>query len=150
MKPLRLRKTGYAGHSSFTPYLLNVVTNRLNAGFQSELIRRRMTLTHWRVLALLSEQDGLPVTVLAERIATDQSTMSRALLRLEQQHLVARRTGARDSRVVQTFLTAKGKQQFEEILPIALGFAESALRGIDAAELASLHRTLGRILENLN
>ncbi len=139
----------YPGHARFLPYLLNRVTSRLNVDFQLELHRRGLTLTHWRVLAFLSERDGLPVTELAGMIAADQSTVSRALLRLEREGRIERRPAASDNRVVEVFITDAGRALFHDILPTALRLHQAAVRGIDARELAALSRTLTRILANL-
>jgi DNA-binding MarR family transcriptional regulator len=138
-----------AGHARFLPYLLNRVTSRLNTGFQAELHRRGMTLTHWRVLAFLAEHDGLPVSALADMTATDPSTLSRALMRLDSQGCVSRRPGASDNRVVQVTLTAEGRRVFREIAPIAQRLHEAAIRGLAPEELDALGATLSKILANL-
>ena len=140
---------GYQGHSRFLPYLLNRITSRINVGFQAELRRRRMTLTHWRILAFLVESDGLGVTALADKTDTDQSTLSRALMRLHKQGLVRREPGRADNRTVQVTLTRAGRAAFAAVLPIALGLRDAAIRGINAAELDSLAATLNKILANL-
>lgn len=139
----------YPGHSRFLPYLLNRATDLLNARFERELRRRRVTLTQWRVLAFLSEQEGLGVSALAERIATDQSTLSRALARMETSGWIQRRASAEDSRAVQVLLTARGFNLFARILPVALQLQQAALTGLSAAELDTLSHSLSRIAENM-
>lgn len=143
------RRREHPGHAQFVPYLLNRVTARLNAPFQQVLNQRQMTLTHWRVLAFLAEHDGLPVTLLADRTATDQSTLSRALMRMDSEGLVARRAHASDHRVIEVHLTPKGRALFDALLPEALAQHKHAVRGIPAAEVQALTATLSRILANL-
>jgi MarR family transcriptional regulator, organic hydroperoxide resistance regulator len=143
------RPPGYPGHAAFLPYLLNRVTTRLNVEFQQELHRHLLTLTHWRVLAFLSERDGLPVTELAQFTATDQSTLSRALARMDRDGLITRRAGTRDSRVVQVFITGAGRDLFNTVLPQAMRLHRAAVRGLAPQQLELLAATLGRILVNL-
>ena len=73
----------YTGHDTFIPYLLNRSTSALNADFQTLLRSHELTLLHWRVLAFLNETDGLGVSTLAQYTDVDQTTLSRALVVME-------------------------------------------------------------------
>ncbi|MBI4967410.1 MAG: MarR family transcriptional regulator [Rhodospirillales bacterium] len=141
------RHPAYPGHARFLPYLLNRATDRLNLGFQGELRRRRMTLTHWRVLAFLTETDGLGVSTLAERTDTDQSTLSRALQQMERRGQVERRARTGDSRYVEIHLTASGRALFNQMLPDALDYERNALANLSPAEKDALRSLLLRLLE---
>lgn len=141
--------TAYAGHNSFVPYLLNRVTSLLNVDFQDALRARRLTIGQWRVLAFLTERDGLPVSDLAEFTVTDQTTLSRMIARMERRGLVKRRPRPGDNRYVEVYITAGGRALFAEILPIALDLRDRATAGIKAREMERLLITLNRILDNL-
>ncbi len=141
--------TEYDGHNRFLPYVLNRVTSRLNADFQTALRQRDMTLTHWRVLAFLNETDGLGVSALADYTVTDQSTLSRALQQMEKNRLVERRAGAADNRFVEVHITATGRQLFADIIPLALQLRDRALEGLADADREHLLDLLSRILDNL-
>jgi DNA-binding MarR family transcriptional regulator len=139
----------YSGHNRFLPYVLNRVTNRLNADFQTALRKRGMTLTHWRVLAFLNETDGLGVSALGDRTVTDQSTLSRALQQMERQGLVERLANSADNRFVEVHVTTRGKVLFAEILPLALQLRDRALDGLAEADRERLLDLLSQILDNL-
>jgi DNA-binding MarR family transcriptional regulator len=141
---------GYAGHNAFLPYVINRVTSRVNVDFQDGLRARSMTLTHWRVLAFLSETDGLGVSALADYTVTQQSTLSRALQQMERLGLVERRTQGDDNRLVRIQITAGGRALFADILPLALQLRDRALAGLSAAEQQTLLDLLQRVLLNLN
>lgn len=145
----RRRGVEYGGHNRFLPYVLNRVTNRLNADFQSALRKRGMTLTHWRVLAFLDETDGLGVSALADYTVTDQSTLSRALQQMERLGLVERRAGASDNRFVEVHVTARGRALFAEIIPLALQLRDRALDGLAETDREHLLDLLSHILDNL-
>ncbi|MCK9382327.1 MAG: MarR family transcriptional regulator [Sulfuritalea sp.] len=141
--------TEYSGHNRFLPYVLNRVTNRLNADFQAALRQRGMTLTHWRVLAFLEETDGLGVSALADYTVTDQSTLSRALQQMERRGLVERRASTADNRFVEVHITALGRTLFAEIIPLALQLRDRALAGLADADRDRLLDLLSHILVNL-
>lgn len=143
------RRRDYPGHGRFVPYLLHRVTTQMYAEFQVALNRHQITLTHWRVLGFLMEQDGLPVSLLAQRTATDPSTLSRALMRMDSEGLIERRPHASDHRVLEIHLTDKGRALFETLLPESLAGYRRAVRGLPAAEIQTLTDTLSRILANL-
>ena len=90
----------YQGHETFMPYLLNRSTAALNADFQVLLRDHNMTLLHWRVLAFLSETDGLGVSALANVTDVDQATLSRALTVMENAGYIARKSNPQDHRMV--------------------------------------------------
>jgi DNA-binding MarR family transcriptional regulator len=142
-------RAAYSGHNRFLPYVVNRVTNRLNADFQAALRQRGMTLTHWRVLAFLEETDGLGVSALADYTVTDQSTLSRALQQMERRGLVARRAGATDKRFIEVHISSRGRALFAQILPLALKLRDRALAGLTDADRDRLLDLLSRILVNL-
>lgn len=145
----RSKSAEYSGHNRFLPYVLNRVTNRLNADFQTALRERGMTLTHWRVLAFLNETDGLGVSALADFTVTDQSTLSRALQQMERRGLVERRASAADNRFVEVHITARGRALFAEIIPLALQLRDRALAGLADTDRERLLDLLSHILDNL-
>jgi DNA-binding MarR family transcriptional regulator len=128
---------------------LNVAVGRLNAPFQQFLHQKGFTLTHWRVLAFLVEHDGLPVRELALRTATDPSTLSRALLRMERNGLIDRLGRGKDSRVVEVYVTDQGRLAFAAILPTALAMNRAALRGICPSDQQTMIAVLEGMLRNL-
>ena len=130
------------------PYVINRVTSQINFEFQAGLRARNMTLTHWRVLAFLTETDGLGVSALADYTVTPQSTLSRALQQMERLGLVERSGEAEDNRLVQIHITARGRSLFSEILPLALKLRDRALAGLSVTEQQTLLKLLRRVLIN--
>lgn len=139
----------YQGHETFFPYLLNRSTAALNADFQVLLREHRMTLLHWRVLAFLSENDGLGVSALANVTGVDQATLSRALTVMEKAGYIARRSSTADHRVVVIKILPAGKKQFHLVLPPAWEIYERAVHGLSQQEQALLHDLLNRIRDNM-
>ncbi len=62
------------------------------------------------MLCTLWEEDGRTITGISDRLALEPSTITPLVKRLEQAGLVARRRNADDERLVEVFLTPKGKK----------------------------------------
>ncbi len=144
-----ISRARYKGHKAFIPYVVNRLADRLNIDFQSALRERGMTLTHWRVLAFLEETGGLGVSELADCTVTDQSTLSRALQKMERLGLAERRMRPEDNRGLRVHITPRGRTLFAAILPVALALHDRALAGLSAGEHKLLLDLLGRVLANL-
>ena len=71
---------------------------------------RRIGLIEWRVLAVLSHQDGLTMSELAQRVLTKQPTLTKAIDRMERAGLVQRRTPDQDRRRTLVLLTERGRE----------------------------------------
>ncbi len=136
----------YDGPDHFIPDLLHRATVLFEAQFQPALRPRRLIPSAWRVLAALAQQDGLAVGELAARTATDQTTLSRVIMRMESGALVERRRRAQDSRYIDVFLLAKGRRQFGELLPAALALEQLLLARVAPAERELLRGLLRRML----
>jgi DNA-binding MarR family transcriptional regulator len=132
------------------PYLMNRIVSRLNQNLAEKLRARRLTFQHWRVLAALYRSDGQTLSQLVEWTVIPQSTLSRLVDRMAGARLVVRKPARRaDSRFIEVWLTDKGREVYEEIVPLALGEHTAALDGLSAEEVAALAATLRRVMDNL-
>jgi DNA-binding MarR family transcriptional regulator len=132
------------------PYLMNRIVSRLNQNLAEKLRARRLTFQHWRVLAALYRSDGETLSRLVEWTVIPQSTLSRLVDRMTQARLVVRKPARRtDSRFIEVWLTDKGREVYEEIVPLALSEHEAALDALSTEEVAALAATLRRVMTNL-
>ncbi len=136
----------YEGPDRFIPDLLHRAAAAFEAEFQPVLRRRRLIPSAWRVLAALAERDGLAVGELAARTATDQTTLSRVIMRMEGRQLLQRRRRTQDSRFIDVFLLPPGRKLFGELLPTALAVRDRLLATLPPPEQAALTETLRRVL----
>ncbi|MBX6369171.1 MAG: MarR family transcriptional regulator [Rhodospirillales bacterium] len=132
------------------PYLMNRIVSRLNQNLAEKLRSRRLTFQHWRVLAALYRSDGQTLSELVEWTVIPQSTLSRLVGRMAAARLVVRRPARRaDSRFVEVWLTDRGRDVYEDIVPLALGEHAAALEGLSAEEVRLLAAMLRRVMRNL-
>jgi DNA-binding MarR family transcriptional regulator len=88
----------------------------LATSFQQQLKWHGLSATEWRVLAALSERDGLAMTELAEQVLFKQPTLTKAIDRMERAQLVQRRTPNEDRRRTMVHLAERGKRVVAPLL----------------------------------
>jgi len=136
--PLELEK--------FLPYRLSVLSNTVSQAIAREYEDRfQLSITEWRVLAVLGRYEGLSAREVAERTAMDKVAVSRAVAELMKDGRVKRSTADHDKRQSVLSLTAKGRKVYDEVAPLALAHERRLLAHLDAEE----REWLGRIIEKL-
>jgi len=90
----------------FSLYATTIAVNRL---YKPMLDKLGLTYPQYLVLSTLWEQDGLPVSAIADRLSLDSSMITPLLKRLEAAGFVTRQRNPKDERQVIVRLTAKGR-----------------------------------------
>ena len=130
----------------FLPYRLSVLSNTISGAIARMYERRfALTVTEWRVMAVLGRYDGLSAREVAERTAMDKVAVSRALARLIGAGRVRRLVADHDRRQSVLRLSARGWKVYEQVAPLALEHERRLLAHLDREERA----WLGRILDKL-
>jgi DNA-binding MarR family transcriptional regulator len=131
------------------PYLMNRVVGRQNRLLEEDLHELGLGFQHWRVLAVLARGDGVSIADLAAYAVVPHSTLSRLLDRLESDKLVKRSSNTPDGRTACLLITARGKEVYQRILPMAIQRRDDALVGFTRPEKDLLLEMLHRMLANL-
>lgn len=134
---------------NFVPYLLYRITNQLNRRLRSRLRREGINISRWRVLAVLRGYGQLTMGRIVELTVMEQPSVSRIVAQLEQEGLVYRKAGRKDSRFVNVTLTPAGEKAFQSIYPTAELHQERALQGFSAKDIERLTGYLRRIQANI-
>lgn len=140
-----------AGHTpleleKFLPYQLSVLSNMVSQAIAREYADRfQLSITQWRVVAVLGRYDGLSAREVAERTAMDKVAVSRAVAELMKDGRVRRATADHDKRQSVLSLTARGKKVYAEVAPLAREHERRLLAHLDADE----QRWLGQIIDKL-
>jgi len=131
------------------PYLLRQVAERLASSLTEVLRPFDQTPAVYRTLIALLRRNSLTVGELAEATLIEPSTLSRTVVRMEEQDLVSRSSGTADGRTISVEISDAGRRYFEEILPIASAQYEWSIRGVSTKNLATMQTTLKQMLANL-
>lgn len=137
------------GLERFAPYLMNRIMGRYNATMRAQMSALGLSTAKMRALAILSIEDGLPITVLGVYAVIEQSTLSRALVGLEADGLVTRQASSEDQRSYCIYLTDEGRRINDQLWPQMRAGQESMFKGIDAQERAAFLATLKKMLANI-
>ncbi len=133
--------------SAFLPYQLAVVASRASKAFAA-LYRREtgLSIPEWRVLAHLAQSDAVSVREIYARVDMDKTKVSRAATRLEAAGLIEKRENPDDRRLIDMRMTARGRELFSRIEPIAARFQDDLLARL-GAEAPAFRRSLVRLME---
>ena len=132
------------------PYLVRRVGVRIGELFDRRIAQYGISVSMYRVLASLREQDGQQLGQLAGMTSIEVSTLSRLIGSLVRRGLVTRRRPERNGRIVEIALSAKGRALVVELLPIGAHYESVAVAGLDGAAVALLKSQLRIAYDNLD
>ena len=128
----------------FLPYRLSVLTNTISQGI-AETYRQRyeLSVTEWRIIAVLGRFPGIPAREVAERTAMDKVAVSRAVKRLEQKGYLYRTTDPGDRRCQRLCLSeTPGMDVLNEVIPRAREYESRLLESLSGSQLEELNRIM--------
>ena len=130
----------------FLPYRLSVVSNHISQTIADAYAERfGISITEWRVLAVLGRYPELSANGVAERTAMDKVAVSRAVARLLQTGLIEREIHGEDRRRSVLRLSQAGYQVYDQVVPMTLDYERALLSGFSEEERAVLDRLLTRL-----
>ena len=130
----------------FLPYRLSILSNTISQTIAEDYQRLYdISVTEWRVMAVLARFEGLSAREVAERTAMDKVAVSRALARLVEAGRVSRVTHEDDKRRSVLGLTEAGWTMHDEVAPMARAREREVLAKLDADERVWLERILDKL-----
>ena len=131
----------------FLPYRLSILSNTISQGIADDYQKRYdLSVTEWRVMAVLARFEGLSAREVAERTAMDKVAVSRALARLVEAGRVNRDTHDGDKRRSVLGLSEAGWKLHDEVAPMARAREREVLAKLDEEERVWLERILDKLL----
>ncbi|MEM6311760.1 MAG: MarR family winged helix-turn-helix transcriptional regulator [Pseudomonadota bacterium] len=130
----------------FVTYRISRVQAKLNAQ-ASRILQETsgITLSQWRVIALVGAVGQTQSSKLSKEAALDKSLLSRNLKTLIEQGVMASRTDAEDHRVQILSLTDKGRAIFEKTLPVTRARQTQLREGLTDEDLKVFHKVLDHL-----
>lgn len=131
---------------TFTPYRLSVVTNRVSSAIARHYADRfGLTISEWRVMAVLGQSPGLSARAVAARTAMDKVQVSRAVASLLAAKRLTRTAHAKDARVAHLSLSLKGREIYNQVVPLALALEQQFLSVLNPQERKALNDLLEKL-----
>jgi len=130
-------------------HLVKDATRALLRALQMRLTAHGVSLGHWTFLRILWEKDGLTQRELSEEAGVMEPTTFSALNAMEKLGYIARRQMPDSRKKVYVFLTPKGRELKDKLVPLAEDVNRIAVAGVPAEHISAARRTLLAIIENL-
>jgi len=130
----------------FLPYRLSVLANTVSRGIARQYADRfGLSIPEWRVMAVLGRFAPLSAGEVCERTRMDKVRVSRAVARLSDAGLIARRADAADRRRGLLRLSPAGRAVHREIVPLARAREAELLAALDPQESAQLDALVAKL-----
>jgi len=133
---------------NYLPYLLARASFNVSGAFHARLKQWDLSVPEWRVLACLSDVEGLSVGELAAMALMKQPGLTKVLDRMESDGLLKRRNTSRDRRRVTLHLTAKGRARVKPVQKAALEHEASVLSRFSEDERATIKYALDLLIDS--
>lgn len=101
------------------------------------------------VLAALIDHDGMYQRQIGAITLKDRPNITRIINILEKMELVTRKPDVNKRKIVKIFITAKGREVFEKVIPTALDLWQRTVHGVPEDELKITLKVLQKFKENL-
>lgn len=134
-------------------YLVNQVLHALRQGVAGacEAVGYKITPEAVAVLFVLSRENGVSQSRIADILAKDRAVVTRLLSMLVEEGWVERIPDAQDRRVIRAHLTKSGEQALSQMLPAVSNFMQfKVLRDVSDEEFDVACRVLRKMLSNIS
>jgi DNA-binding MarR family transcriptional regulator len=133
----------------FLPHLIARLAYQLNADLIEKLRREGINVTRWRILAVLAMGEGITINEIIDRAMVQQSALSRALMRMEEENYVRRIPRRQDARCVEVYLTDKGRALFNSLNIVVRRREQRLLEGFSPSGIEAAFNLIRRLSRNM-
>jgi DNA-binding MarR family transcriptional regulator len=116
-------------------------------------VRRRLaddcTLPRFDLLANLEREDGQTLAALSRRMLVTAGNLTGLVDRAERDGVVERRPDPSDRRLSRVYLTTRGRELVQSLIPVHAQHVSELLASLDATERRELRRLLGKLRDSL-
>lgn len=131
----------------FLPYRLSVLANVVSSNLARQYAERfGLSVSQWRVLAVLGRFPDLSAGEVAEKTAMDKVMVSRAVAGLLVDGRLQRRTDSGDRRRSVLRLSPEGWTVYERIVPLARAYEARLMAALPARDFQALDRAIDTLL----
>ena len=131
-------------------YLVRQTHRAFTRALQARIAPHGVSIGMWYFLRVLWQEDGISQRELSQRVGMMEPTTASALNNMERKGFVRRLRNRTDRRVVNVFLTERGRALRRELLPLAADVNDIAVRGLSVDELGRLRALLGKLQAGLD
>lgn len=131
-------------------YWITRVARRYTHDMEEVLKKVGMDVARWRVLMILNEINPASVSELADHAVIKLSTMTKTVIRMQVEGLVATSPRSSDARVTEVSLTEAGRAGIALVRKQASRVFQQAFADINPGDVEVLNDILKRVFANLD
>lgn len=131
------------------PYQINRLAHHMNRLLEDELAQFGLSITKWRILAVLDFNSSATVNQLADYAMVEQSTLSRMLSRMERDGDIENRLAETDRRVRNIVLTKQGKRKYKLVRGLTLTHVSRIVDGFSRKDQDKLLELIQHMQANV-
>ena len=135
--------------NNYLGYLLARCSYEVSAEFHQKLKQEGVSVLTWRVLASVQQQPDT-VNHLAKKVLVNQSTLSKALDRMERDELISRNRDPEFKSRTHIAISEAGNKLIDRLIRIANEHEDHAFSNMSQTELKQLRGLLQKILATAN
>jgi DNA-binding MarR family transcriptional regulator len=131
----------------YLSYLLSRASHVVARQFHTTVHDAGLSALEWRVLATLSDGDGMPIGDLAREVLAQQPTLTKLVQRMEKAGWVRRGEDPADARRTLVFETAQGRSAVAHLLTRAKTHEAHLLSGFSERDVTALKKILKALID---
>ena len=133
----------------YLAYLLARSSHLVSEQFHRQIQAQGWSTNYWRILASLSDEDGLTLTQLNQRVLFKQPTLSKLVVKMESEKLLKRHEDDADKRAVKITISPKGRTLIADLLAQAKAHEKKVLADYSEEQQQLLKAMLRRLVVHL-
>ncbi|MES2383064.1 MAG: MarR family winged helix-turn-helix transcriptional regulator [Pseudomonadota bacterium] len=130
----------------YLSYLLARASHTVYREFHAQVQAAGLSSLEWRLLATLSDGDGLTIGDLAREILAQQPTLTKLVQRMEKAGWVRRGADPADARRTLVFQTPQGQATVAALLAQAKVHEDTLLEGFSERDVTALKKILRALI----
>lgn len=110
----------------------------------------KITAAQWPIMVMLWQQNGRSQNEITAMLHKDKTAITRNIDLLENNNIIIRVQDKADRRNNIIYLTKKGKDLENKLVPDVLEFNKMMTKGIEPSDIENMNRTLRKIHNNIH
>ena len=134
--------------TNYLAYLLAQANRQMSAQLTDALAEEGVQIEHWRILEVLSDEQGRSMGELAELVLMNHPALTKTIDRMVSNGFVHRRADAEDSRRVLVYITDHGLELVGRLKECVDQHHEALNAAVGSKKAEQLKKLLGDLIRN--
>ena len=134
--------------TNYLAYLLAQANRQMTAQLERALAEEGVQIEHWRILEVLSDEQGRSMGELAGLVLMNHPTLTKTIDRMVSSGLVHRRADLQDSRRVLVYSTDHGLELVARLKECVDQHQEAINAAVGQRKAAQLKKLLGELIKS--